>query len=87
MSISIEPSLATVRDVLSASSGLANPPNLVPLSATLSAEFLTPSSIYLKLAAQYVHLCAFGYEIGEKVSMLTVTIGSDQGEIEAELSV
>jgi anthranilate synthase component I len=56
MSVSIQPPLAVVHDVLSAAAGQDNPPNLVPLSATLSSEFLTPSSIYLKLAAQYVGL-------------------------------
>ncbi|MBE7180872.1 MAG: hypothetical protein INR71_06630 [Terriglobus roseus] len=54
MSPSIQPSLPAVRDLLSAAGSQSNPPNLIPLSATLSAEFLTPASIYLKLTARYV---------------------------------
>ena len=29
---------------------LEKPPNLVPLCASISSEFLTPSAIYLKIA-------------------------------------
>jgi anthranilate synthase component 1 len=54
MALSIQPSLAAVHDVLSKAADKDTGPNLIPLSATLSAEFLTPSSIYLNLAAQYV---------------------------------
>jgi len=50
--ISIEPSLETVRNVLKSAAELPNPPNLVPLSVTLSSEFQTPASLYLKLTAK-----------------------------------
>lgn len=50
----IQPSLAIVRDILSEAASLSTPPNLLPLCTTISAEFLTPSSIYLKLKGQYV---------------------------------
>jgi hypothetical protein len=66
MSLSIQPSLATVRDVLSAAAGKDSSPNLIPLSATLSAEFLTPSSIYLKLAAQYVASGHFSWRVDNR---------------------
>ncbi|EKG21770.1 Anthranilate synthase component I PabB-like protein [Macrophomina phaseolina MS6] len=46
----IEPSLDTVREVLSSYVNTPNPPNLVPVCSSISAEFLTPSSIYLKIA-------------------------------------
>ncbi|KAF1815569.1 anthranilate synthetase [Eremomyces bilateralis CBS 781.70] len=71
MSLSIQPSLATVRDVLSAAERQENPPNLIPLSATLSAEFLTPSLIYLKLAARAKTKSSFLFES----AMTTQTIG------------
>ncbi|GAB7342285.1 hypothetical protein MBLNU457_g0520t1 [Dothideomycetes sp. NU457] len=48
----IEPSLDTVRQVLNDSAELPNRPNLVPLFASIPSEFLTPSAIYLKIAAK-----------------------------------
>ncbi|KAF2762280.1 anthranilate synthetase [Pseudovirgaria hyperparasitica] len=48
--LGIQPSLETVQHLLDDVSKLPNPPNLVPLLATISAEFLTPSSIYLKIS-------------------------------------
>lgn len=48
--LGIEPSLDTVREVLSSYVNTPNPPNLVPVCSSISAEFLTPSSIYLKIA-------------------------------------
>ncbi|KAI9665958.1 MAG: hypothetical protein M1821_003893 [Bathelium mastoideum] len=55
----VQPSLETVRQVLLAGSTSANPPNLVPLCTSISAEFLTPSSIYLKVAAKSVRRYSF----------------------------
>ncbi|KAF1345446.1 anthranilate synthase component I [Delphinella strobiligena] len=49
--VGIQPSLDDVRDVLSSARKLPNPPNLFPVCASISSEFLTPSSIYLKIAA------------------------------------
>ncbi|KAB2579783.1 Anthranilate synthase component I PabB-like protein [Lasiodiplodia theobromae] len=46
----IEPSLDTVREVLASHANTPNPPNLVPVCSSISAEFLTPTSIYLKIA-------------------------------------
>jgi anthranilate synthase component 1 len=41
-----------VREVLAAAANSPNPPNLVPVFSSISAEFLTPSSIYLKVSAK-----------------------------------
>jgi anthranilate synthase component 1 len=41
-----------VREVLAAAVNAPNPPNLVPVFSSISAEFLTPSSIYLKVSAK-----------------------------------
>jgi anthranilate synthase component 1 len=48
----VQPSLETVREVLAAAVTSPNPPNLVPVFSSITAEFLTPSSIYLKIAAK-----------------------------------
>lgn len=50
--ISIQPSLDEIRNLLEQSKSLPEPPNLIPLCASISSEFLTPSAIYLKIAAQ-----------------------------------
>lgn len=55
LQLGLQPSLDTVRQVLAAAVTSPNPPNLVPVFASISAEFLTPSSIYLKISAKYVH--------------------------------
>jgi hypothetical protein len=47
--LGVQPSLDTVREVLAAA---GKAPNLVPILLSISAEFLTPSSIYLKLSAK-----------------------------------
>ncbi|KAF1350392.1 hypothetical protein EJ07DRAFT_184095 [Lizonia empirigonia] len=43
-------------------SQLANPPNLVPVFSSISAEFLTPSSIYLKISAKSKSNLSFLFE-------------------------
>lgn len=53
----MQPSLDEVRNILSASLSSPNPPNLVPLCVSLPAELLTPTAIYLKLAAKSVSHC------------------------------
>ncbi|EON64743.1 anthranilate synthase component I [Coniosporium apollinis CBS 100218] len=50
--LGVQPPLETVREVLSSAVNAPNPPNLVPLYASISAEFLTPSSIYLKVKSK-----------------------------------
>jgi anthranilate synthase component 1 len=50
--IVVQPSLDTIREVLAAASTFPNPPNLVPVFSSIPAEFLTPSSIYLKVSAK-----------------------------------
>ncbi|KAL9068054.1 MAG: hypothetical protein Q9157_006618 [Trypethelium eluteriae] len=58
----VQPSLETVRQVLSAEINTPNPPNLVPLCTSISAEFLTPSSIYLKVSAKSESKLSFLFE-------------------------
>lgn len=58
----IEPSIETVRRVLESASKQPNPPNLVPLSVTLSSEFQTPASLYLKLTAKSKSKLSFLFE-------------------------
>ncbi|KAK5684393.1 anthranilate synthase component 1 [Elasticomyces elasticus] len=49
--IAVQPELEEVTKIIEAGSKLPNAPNLVPICASVSSEFLTPSSIYLKVAA------------------------------------
>ncbi|KAF2005188.1 anthranilate synthase component 1 [Amniculicola lignicola CBS 123094] len=60
--LGVQPSLDTVREVLSKSINSPKPPNLVPLFSSISAEFLTPSSIYLKVAAKSKSRLSFLFE-------------------------
>ncbi|KAL1589489.1 hypothetical protein WHR41_01808 [Cladosporium halotolerans] len=46
----IQPSFEDVSKIVDSTRSLPNPPNLVPLCASISSEFLTPSSIYLKVS-------------------------------------
>jgi len=50
--IAVQPSIETIQQLLKESATSATKPNLVPVCASISAEFLTPSSIYLKISAQ-----------------------------------
>lgn len=50
--IAVQPSLDHVKSIVEEGKKLPNPPNLVPLTASISSEFLTPSAIYLKIAAK-----------------------------------
>lgn len=52
----VQPTLPEVRQLLQEAIKLPNPPNLVPLCASISSEFLTPSSIYLKVSAKSVQI-------------------------------
>ncbi|KAF2403245.1 anthranilate synthetase [Trichodelitschia bisporula] len=58
----IQPPLETIRETLAADISAPNPPNLVPICASLSAEFLTPSAIYLKVAANSNSKLSFLFE-------------------------
>ncbi|KAL8736472.1 MAG: hypothetical protein Q9166_000264 [cf. Caloplaca sp. 2 TL-2023] len=46
----IQPSLETVQKLVSTYQDVKNPPNIVPLCATISGALLTPSAAYLKLS-------------------------------------
>ncbi|KAF2272809.1 anthranilate synthase-like protein component I [Westerdykella ornata] len=60
--LGVQPSLDTVREVLAAAVNSPNPPNLVPIFSSISAEFLTPSSIYLKVSAKSKSKLSFLFE-------------------------
>ncbi|ORY13642.1 anthranilate synthase-like protein component I [Clohesyomyces aquaticus] len=60
--LGVQPSLDTIRQVLAAAAKSPNPPNLVPIFSSISAEFLTPSSIYLKVAAKSKSKLSFLFE-------------------------
>ncbi|KAI4675179.1 uncharacterized protein J4E88_008084 [Alternaria novae-zelandiae] len=57
-----QPSLDTIREVLAAAVKSPNPPNLVPVFSSIPAEFLTPSSIYLKISAKSKSRLSFLFE-------------------------
>ncbi|KAL9101861.1 MAG: hypothetical protein Q9163_002928 [Psora crenata] len=48
----VQPSLDTIHQVLKELEGISNPPNLVPICATIPADILTPTLAYLKLSAK-----------------------------------
>jgi anthranilate synthase component 1 len=54
MKIKVQPELLTVAETISAaqSKDASTAPNIVALVASFPAEFLNPSSAYLKLAAK-----------------------------------
>ncbi|KAF2866177.1 anthranilate synthase-like protein component I [Massariosphaeria phaeospora] len=60
--LGVQPSLDTVRELLAAALKLPNPPNLVPIFSSIPAEFLTPSSIYLKISAKAKSRLSFLFE-------------------------
>ncbi|PZC96782.1 TrpE, Anthranilate para-aminobenzoate synthase component I [Pyrenophora tritici-repentis] len=60
--LGVQPSLDTIRGVLAAVANSPNPPNLVPIFSSISAEFLTPSSIYLKISAKSKSKLSFLFE-------------------------
>ena len=49
-----QPTFEIISEFIPTQISSPNPPNLVPICATFSAEFLTPASIYLKLIAKLV---------------------------------
>ncbi|KAF2197313.1 anthranilate synthase-like protein component I [Delitschia confertaspora ATCC 74209] len=60
--LGVQPSLDVIREVLAAAIKSPNPPNLVPVFTSITAEFLTPSSIYLKIAAKSKSKLSFLFE-------------------------
>jgi anthranilate synthase component 1 len=46
------PSLETAREVIAKSKDSQFPPNLLPLTASIPADLLTPTVAYLKIAAK-----------------------------------
>ncbi|PSN61222.1 anthranilate synthase-like protein component I [Corynespora cassiicola Philippines] len=60
--LGVQPSLDAIRDVLAAAVESPNPPNLVPIFSSISAEFLTPSSIYLKISSRSKSKLSFLFE-------------------------
>ncbi|KAK5116084.1 anthranilate synthase component 1 [Meristemomyces frigidus] len=60
--ITVQPSFEDVQNIVAAGKKLDNAPNLIPLCASISSEFLTPSSIYLKIAANAKSKLSFLFE-------------------------
>ncbi|CAG5155580.1 uncharacterized protein ALTATR162_LOCUS3731 [Alternaria atra] len=60
--LGVQPSLDTIREVLAAAVKSPNPPNLVPVFSSIPAEFLTASSIYLKISAKSKSKLSFLFE-------------------------
>ncbi|KAK4634112.1 Anthranilate synthase component 1 [Fulvia fulva] len=50
-SIAAQPSFEEVQNIVEKTKSWPNVPNLIPLCTSISSEFLTPSTIYLKVAA------------------------------------
>ncbi|KAF2190884.1 anthranilate synthase-like protein component I [Zopfia rhizophila CBS 207.26] len=60
--LGVQPSLETIREVLASTIQSPNPPNIVPIFSSISAEFLTPSSIYLKVSSKSESKLSFLFE-------------------------
>ena len=50
--LQVQPSLETVKPLLSRFAETPDPPNLVPLCTSVPADILTPSLAYLKVSAR-----------------------------------
>ncbi|MCJ1367028.1 hypothetical protein MMC16_006160 [Acarospora aff. strigata] len=59
---SIQPSLEAAREILSSTKDSSQAPNLVPLSASIPADLLTPSIAYLKVSAKSKLKLSFLFE-------------------------
>ncbi|KAL6717438.1 anthranilate synthase component 1 [Lecanora helva] len=46
----VQPSLSTVQDILHTYEGSPNPPNVIPICATIAADILTPTLAYLRIS-------------------------------------
>ena len=62
LQVNIQPSLETVQDVLQQFEGADTAPNIVPLSACIPADLLTPSLAYLKVSAKSVLLAEINWK-------------------------
>ena len=60
--LNVQPSLETIQQVLEDAEGITDPPNIVPICATIPADILTPTLAYLKISAKSV-LCLGGVGI------------------------
>ncbi|KAK5112157.1 hypothetical protein LTR62_004500 [Meristemomyces frigidus] len=60
--LTVQPSLEEVTEIIEAGRNLNNAPTLIPVTASISSEFLTPSSIYLKVAADATSKLSFLFE-------------------------
>jgi anthranilate synthase component 1 len=49
--VNVQPSLEDVQDIINRSKTWKDAPNLIPICTSITSEFLTPSAIYLKVAA------------------------------------
>ncbi|TAQ84765.1 hypothetical protein B7494_g6923 [Chlorociboria aeruginascens] len=58
----LQPSLSTIQTLLSQSSKLPNPPNLVPVFAQVSSDLITPSAAYLKISTNCQSSHSFLFE-------------------------
>ena len=55
----VRPSFEEISSVVDKTKDWSNAPNLIPLCIETPSEFLTPASVYLKVA--YVAACTSGY--------------------------
>lgn len=55
----MRPSFEEIHSIVEKTKNWSNAPNLIPLCIETPSEFLTPASVYLKVA--YVAACTFGY--------------------------
>lgn len=53
MQVKIEPSFKAIQELVHKYASDKDAPNMYPLCATLPADFLVPTSVYLKLMARY----------------------------------
>lgn len=60
--IEITPSFEEVNKIVESTKSSSNAPNLIPLCSEISSEFLTPSAVYLKLAANSKSKLSFLFE-------------------------
>jgi anthranilate synthase component 1 len=61
----LQPSLETIRDIISSSVGNTHAPNLVPIFAKIPSDLLTPSAAYLKISAHSKSESSFLFESAE----------------------
>ncbi|KAI9893482.1 MAG: hypothetical protein M1814_006779 [Vezdaea aestivalis] len=52
MKLDIQPPLSAIQNLVELSAKASNPPNVVPIFASIPADLLTPSAVYLKISAK-----------------------------------